>query len=147
MPTIHCKSCHVSLKPEQTGSPCPQCGSLGRELSAQDQAVFSEKARVAKELANKHYRVEPGLTQIIRFSGSPQLEAAPFEPIKLLEVNAYTIPSGIYPLGFDAAPASGVPFPSVIIEVTPEEMAKIERKELPLPDDWTHPEPLERPGT
>src|SRR6266404_6414280 len=78
--TMNCKKCHFPLKPEQADKPCPQCGSLDRDLGAWGQAVFSDKARAAKELAMKHYQVEPGLTQIIRFSGSPQLEATPVEP-------------------------------------------------------------------
>lgn len=99
-------------------------------------AVFDEKVRVAKEIARKHYQVEPGLTQVIRYSGSPQIEAIPLEPIKLLEVNENTVPSGVMPLRFGPAPASGIPFPSVIIEVTPDEFQRICAQELRLPEGW-----------
>ncbi len=83
MATINCKNCHLSLNDELAGKPCPQCGSMDREVGAHDHAVFIEKARVAKELAMKHYQVEPGLTQVIRFSGFPQMEATPAEPIQI----------------------------------------------------------------
>ena len=40
------------------------------------------------------------------------------------------------PLGFGPTPEAGIRFPSVIIEVTPDEFEKIEAKELPLPSGW-----------
>jgi RNA polymerase subunit RPABC4/transcription elongation factor Spt4 len=145
MTTMNCKNCHSPLKPEQMDKPCPHCGSVDRELTVQDYAVFSEKARVAKELAMKHYQVEPGLTQVIRFSGSPQVEATPVEPIKLLEINESTVPSGVMPLHFGPAVASGILFPSVIIEVTPEEYQRIRTQELKLPEGWRFEDVLPKP--
>jgi hypothetical protein len=94
------------------------------------------KEEVLQELARKHYLAEPSITEIYSIHSRPEREAEPGEPIKLLEVNQDTIPSGIMPLGFDAVPASGFPYPSVIIEVTPEEMLKIRARELLLPHGW-----------
>jgi hypothetical protein len=89
----------------------------------------------ARRLAQKHYLYEPGITEIRAItSGAIR---GPNEPIKLLEVNTNTIASGIMPLRFDAAPASGIPFPSVIVEVTPEEYEQIKRNELKLPEGWS----------
>jgi hypothetical protein len=88
----------------------------------------------AMELARKHYQVEPGLTRVIQFSASATLATA--EPIKLLEVNANSASVGVMPLGFGPAPDAGIRFPSIIIEVTPEEFEKIEAKELGLPPGW-----------
>src|SRR5438270_7786248 len=88
--------------------------------------VMATKDQAAKELAKKHYQVERGLTRIFRLNGSPEVEGSPVEPIKLLEVNAATVSSGVMPLHFGPAPASGVPFPSVIVEVTPDEFKKIQ---------------------
>ncbi|MDB5310975.1 MAG: hypothetical protein JWO38_5177 [Gemmataceae bacterium] len=105
--------------------------------------VDKEEAR--RKLASAHYTFEPGITQIFTICAEPEYEARRGEPIKLLEVNQYTVPSGIMPLGFDPAPASGVPFPSVIVEVTPEEMGKIQRQELSLPNGWTLGPLLPRP--
>ena len=41
------------------------------------------------------------------------------------------------PLGFDAAPARGIPYASVIVEVTPEEYEQIQSRVLKLPEGWT----------
>ena len=94
-----------------------------------------EEARI--KLARAHYTYEPGITAIFAICTDAAHEVLPAEPIKLLEVNENTIPSGIMPLGFDASPANGIPFPSIIIEVTPEELEKIQRQELKLPDGWS----------
>ena len=64
-------------------------------------------------------------------------EVRPSEPIKLLEVNENTVPSGIMPLGFGPAPAAGINFSYVIIEVTPDEYRLIQSEELKLPHGWT----------
>src|SRR4051794_3570928 len=96
-----------------------------------------DKREAVTNLARLHYDFEPGITDIFTVLGKPESEELPDEPIKLLEVNQLTIPSGIMPLGFDPAPARGIPFSSVIIEVTPEEMDKIRSQELVLPHGWT----------
>lgn len=95
------------------------------------------KDEEAKELARKHYQVEAGLTHVIRIGGSAEVELRPNEPIKLLEVNENTIPAGIMPIQFGPSPASGVHYPSVIVEVTPDEYERIRTGELRLPDGWT----------
>jgi hypothetical protein len=100
------------------------------------------KEEVAKELAKKHYEVEDGLTHIFRVRISGEAENLPGEPIKLLEVNTMSIPSGIMPLQFSARPDRGIPFSSIIIEVTPDEFEQIQRKELQLPNDWVVDEEL-----
>jgi hypothetical protein len=95
------------------------------------------KDEIARILAESHYRIEPEITKIFRITGNGAVEAQPVEPIKLLEVNRSTIPSGIMPLQFDASPAHGIPFPSVIVEVTPGEFQDIQAQALPLPNGWT----------
>jgi len=94
------------------------------------------KDEVAKELAKKHFQLEAGLSRIFRLKGAADIEMKSSEPIKLLEVNAATAPTGVMPLHFGPAPASGIPYPSVIIEVTPDEFEKIQLKELQLPEGW-----------
>jgi hypothetical protein len=145
MVVIQCTNCKTQLTPQQAGEPCPKCGSLDRNLSAEDRAVAIDKARVARVLASKHFEIEPGLTRVIRCSGAAEVELRPSEPIKYLEVNESTAPSGVMPLHFGPAPASGITFPSVIVEVTPEEYEKIKRKELPLPQGWGTEEELPKP--
>jgi phage FluMu protein Com len=145
MPSIRCAKCSKWLTPEQNTQPCPRCGSLDRNVFAEDQAVADDKAAVAKELAKKHFQAEVGLQKIIRFSGAAEVEVRPIEPIKLLEVNINAIPSGVLPVSFGPAPASGIPYPSVIVEVSPEEYAKIQTQELKLPNGWLQGEEMPKP--
>jgi hypothetical protein len=86
-----------------------------------------------RSLAQAHYLVEPGLVSIFRLIGPAGTEE---EPIKLLEVNRDTVPTGIMPLGFDAAPDRGIPYPSIIVEVTPDEYEQIRSGALALPNGW-----------
>jgi uncharacterized Zn finger protein (UPF0148 family) len=146
---INCAKCGQSLTPQEADVPCPQCGSLDRKNAVSDQAVVLEAAKkdeAARELANKHYQLEAGLTQIVRFSGKAEVEVLPAEPIKLLEVNEATVTSGVRPLHFGPVPASGIPYPSVIIEVTPTEFEQIKRQELKLPEGWITAEALPNPN-
>ncbi len=99
----------------------------------------------SRKLAEAHYRVEPGITQIYRITGGAEAEIRPNEPIKLLEVNENTIPSGIMPLGFGPAPAHGFHYPSIIVEVTPEEFDQIRSQILVLPSGWEVSELVPRP--
>jgi hypothetical protein len=94
------------------------------------------KDEEAIKLARIHYEVEEGMTHIFRMTGTPEAESNPSEPIKLLEVNEYTVPSGILPLGFGPLASAGIHYRSVIVEVTPEEYQKIQTEELKLPNGW-----------
>lgn len=106
----------------------------------------TKKSEAARSLAEKHFDVEIGMIKIFRLRARPETEASLAEPIKLLEVNAATVASGILPLSFAAMPARGLPFPMVIVEVTPEEFEMIERNELKLPHGWTIGEEIPRPA-
>ena len=92
-----------------------------------------DKREAARRLALAHYCVESGLERVFRLA-SP--EESDTEPIKLLEVNRDSVATGILPLGFAAAPIRGIPFSSVIVEVTPAEFEKIRSGELTLPGGW-----------
>ncbi len=109
-----------------------------------------DKAEAAKQLATRHYQVEAGMTQIFRITGSAEVELNRAEPIKLLEVNEDTVSAGIMPLHFGSEPASGIRFPSIIIEVTPGELERIRSSELELPKGWENweevPKPTDHPG-
>lgn len=145
MSTIRCAVCSRWLTLEDSGTPCPRCGSRERKTFAGVHDVAEEKAAIAKELAKKHYQAESGLQKIVLLTGSATAEMSPHEPIKLLEVNANTVPSGVLPVRFGPAPASGVPYPSVIVEVSPEEFLKIQTRELTLPNGWLLGEELAQP--
>ena len=101
------------------------------------------KSEVARYLAECHFEVEDGLTQIFRLNGTREAELREAEPIKLLEVHEGTVQAGILPLYFNAS--TTVQYPSVIIEVTPAEFDRIRTQELALPNGWTLGEELPRP--
>ena len=105
---------------------------------------MSNKDDEARQLARKHYEIEAGITQILRIEDLPEVEVQPLEPIKLLEVNENTVPSGVMPIQFGPNPAAGIHYPSVIVEVTPDEYEKICSKELELPPGWRLAEPIPR---
>ncbi|HLN31408.1 MAG TPA: hypothetical protein VK395_26945 [Gemmataceae bacterium] len=96
---------------------------------------MDEREAATRRLAQRHYLIEPAISEI-RTIGSGTAFGLN-DTIALLEVNQNTIASGIMPLRFDAVPASGIPFPSVIVEVTPDEYEQIKRNELKLPYDWS----------
>jgi hypothetical protein len=103
------------------------------------------KAEEAVELARTHYQIETGMTQIFRITGSAEVEFRPNEPIKLLEVNENTVPSGIMPIQFGPSPASGRSYPTIIVEVTPDEFQKIRDQQLELPHGWKVGGPIPKP--
>ena len=105
-----------------------------------------DKELEARRLADAHYQIEDGITHIFRLYSAGHVETRPNEPIKLLEVNRNTIPSGVMPLQFGPQPSSGFHFPSVIVEVTPEEFDMIQAHQLPLPNGWTVGTELPRPA-
>ena len=105
-----------------------------------------ELQREAAALANKHYEIEEGITHIFRINQKVDVEVVRGPAITLLEVNSNTIPSGtIVPIHFGPNPLAGVKYPSTIVEVTPDEFAKISNHELELPNGWTIGEPYPRP--
>ena len=107
---------------------------------------MASKDEAARTLASRHFEIEEGMTRIFRLRAAAGAEDRQDEPIKLLEVNAATVPSGIMPLHFGPAPASGVPYLSVIVEVTPDEFKRIESAELSLPNDWRIGEEFQQPS-
>ena len=104
-----------------------------------------DKNEEARRLAERHFEVEPSLTQIFRITRRGDAEGRPDEPIKLLEVSDSTISVGIMPLGFGPAPAHGIHHPSVIVEITPKEFEKLRSGELELPEGWEIGDAFPRP--
>lgn len=97
-----------------------------------------EKDRIARELANFHAAQEDSVRQIFRLVS--QNEDADSEPVKLLEINTQTIPSGVIPVYF--GPSSDVPIASVVIEISAEEFEQIRENQLKLPHGWCQGEKL-----
>jgi len=97
---------------------------------------MATKDETARHIAEIHYQIEDGITQIYRITAGADLEEQPNEPVKLLEVSESTIPAGVMPLRFGPIPTRGIHFPSVIVEITPDEFAKMQAHELKLPSGW-----------
>ncbi len=83
-------------------------------------------------IASLHGQMEPSLVAVYLLRSSRKEEAD--EPIKLLEVNQVAFAGGVIPVHF--GPVGEVPYPSVIIELTPEEFASLQAGELSLPHGW-----------
>ena len=97
------------------------------------------KESIAGLLAVAHRETDPAISRIRRIVTDREDDAR--EPVKLLEVNPETSPSGILPIAFIPDPPE-VPYPSVVVEVTEEEYAQIVDKRLLLPAGWTLGETL-----
>jgi len=93
------------------------------------------KDQAARELANAHYAVDPGIRVIYRLMAPDNKESAPQEPIKLLEVNSNSAPLGIQPVFF--GPDDNIPFPSVIVDIAPVEFDDICTGKQSLPNGWS----------
>jgi hypothetical protein len=92
-----------------------------------------DKKDVAKSLADAHRKAEPSIRRIHRIISNREDDVN--EPVKLLEVNPDTSPSGIVPIAFGPDPPD-IPFPSVVIEITQEEFDQIKLGKLQLPHGW-----------
>ncbi|MGH9599726.1 MAG: hypothetical protein ACRD27_07655 [Terracidiphilus sp.] len=92
-----------------------------------------DKSEAAKALAEAHRRFVPAIKRIVRVVADQETES--HEPVKLLEVNPETSPSGIVPISFGPDPPQ-IPFPSIVIEVTESEFESIQSGKWSLPNGW-----------
>ena len=145
MTNVFCPKCGELFTPGYAGALCPNGCNRDVCLDVADDRVPDHRTEIARELANKHYEIESGITQIFRFTDPADAKFDRTKPIKLLEVNENTVASGVMPLYFGPAPASGIPYASVIVEVTPDEYKKIQSNDLKLPAGWIDREEMSRP--
>ena len=110
-----------------------------------DAAVTQTKDQIAARLAETHYILESGIRDIFRIR-SDATEDGATDPIKLLEVNADTVPAGILPVYFRPRDDRGIPYPTVIVDITPDEFDRLQARELALPDGWRVGEAFPRPA-
>lgn len=94
------------------------------------------KDEAASTIARSHIAHEPSIVSVMRIRAAADIEADLNEPVKLLEVNEMAVPSGIVPIEFGAHAASGVPYRSVVVELSPEEFESLEAGEIALPNAW-----------
>ncbi len=116
-------------------------------MAGKDRATSGAKTAknaAARALAAKHFELENGIIHIFRVQSEAESAGAKSEPIKLLEVNENTVPTGIMPLHF--GPTEAFQYSSVIIEITPIEFERIKSDKLKLPMGWAIGEEFPRPG-
>lgn len=94
---------------------------------------MNDKDRTAYEIAKAHQEMEPSISRIFRLMAKREDDER--EPLKLLEVNPATSPSGVVPIAFGASPPE-MPYPLVIVEVTEAEYQAILSDTLELPEGW-----------
>ena len=91
------------------------------------------KDAAARRLIEWHFTVEPELREVYRIL--TENEGSQEEPIRLLEVNAATVPTGsVEPFAF--SPTLEIPFRTVIAEITPEELKSLRSHPETLPEGW-----------
>ena len=88
----------------------------------------------ARRLIQWHFTVEPELREVYRIVVDD--EGSQEEPIRLLEVNSATVPTGsVEPFAF--SPTEEIPFRTVIAEITPEELESVRSNPKALPEGWS----------
>jgi len=112
--------------------------------TATQTSANGRRDEVARNVAESHYRVDSAIQRIIRLV-DPAREDSMNEPIKLLEVNSETIAAGIQPVYFPPHAPSGVPYPTLIVEIRPEEFDQIDEGRLSLPNGWIRGTEYSRP--
>lgn len=97
-----------------------------RQVNPPEQREF-----VARELAERHFAIEPELVRVLF------LDIAPEDTITLLEISASTPASGSVD-AFVFAPTDNVPYFTKIAEVTPEEYEELRQdpSRFRLPKTW-----------
>jgi len=92
---------------------------------------------VAKELAAAHRKEDPETKAV--FLAEDQAE------VRLVEVSGSVSTSGeVLPFRFAARPDLGVPYASVVVLLSEDDWARIERGELTLPPEWGTPGALKK---
>lgn len=86
------------------------------------------KIDTAMALAKAHFSMEPDLRRV--FLLGPHDDNDLREPIKLLEVVEGTIETDFEPVAFAANPGRGVPYPSLILEISPRQFEEIENRKV-----------------
>ncbi|MGL4462099.1 MAG: hypothetical protein ACRC1K_08090 [Planctomycetia bacterium] len=89
---------------------------------------------MALALAQAHARSESAIRMVVRLRAVDEDDGA--EPIKLLEVNAASVPTGIWPIALVPDPPD-FPVGFIVVDVSPREYEDVVAGRLPLPNDWT----------
>jgi hypothetical protein len=92
---------------------------------------------VALELAAAHRNEDPETQEVY--------VAEAQDEVRLVEVSTSLAASGeVLPFRFKARPDKGVPYPSVIVLLNPEDWAAVRAGKLPMPFGWGAPTDLKK---
>ncbi len=94
-----------------------------------------DRDSMARWYADRHLATDPGIKQIYYLKAN-----APDREIRFLEVNdliAVRDADPIEPMDFAVDVDGATPYALMVVDVTPDQWAKIERKEIPLPQGWS----------
>jgi hypothetical protein len=86
----------------------------------------------AKELAKAHVEDDPKTTDVYFVEGVDN-------EVRLVEVSGSlgnAGPGEVLPFRFEAQPKDGVPYPSVVVLLSPAEWAAVKKGDLKLPPGW-----------
>ena len=106
-------------------------------LSREDTAVV---------LAKAHMEVDPSIRIVYRIRVGDEREGDFATTIHLLEVTEMTPEAGIVPVGFGPRKQDGLLYPSVVVQITPSELERIQAGSLALPGEWRLDDQPLRPG-
>lgn len=88
--------------------------------------------QVAAELAQAHVEDDPNTTKVYFVEGVA-------DEVRLVEVSGSLGnggPGEVLPVRFEAQPDEGVPYPSVVVLLSPSEWDAVENDQLKLPPGW-----------
>jgi hypothetical protein len=92
-------------------------------------ATNAQMLEIAKKLAEYHRSADPSTSEI--FLSPSQSE------IRLIEVSKEVPNSNeVLAISFKAAPEDGIPYPSVVILLSPKEWDSVQSGLLALPESW-----------
>ena len=96
---------------------------------------------VARELAAAHRDADSDIQEIYFYPDPAG------EEVRLVEVSGSVGNTGeVLPFRFAARPDLGVPYPSVVVLLSPEEKQALDSKLLALPANWGNPLDMRRIG-
>jgi len=84
------------------------------------------KIETANRLAQYHFNAEPNLRAI--FVLEPLGSDDDDEPVKLLEVVDGSVAKDIFAIGFAPDASAGIPYRSVVVEVSPNELPQLQHR-------------------
>src|SRR5580698_8653540 len=95
--------------------------------------LLKHRREVAEQVAQRHKTIDPFVLQVFQLTSKDGERGA--EPIKLLEVVDGTPEIGIQPVYFLPDSKRGVPYPLVIVEISPAEFRQRGRRSIRINGD------------